>query len=183
MPEYRRIYQPGRTYFFTLVTYKRQEIFTTQEIRTLFISCVQYVRQYHPFTIEAYCILPDHIHMLWHLPEDDSDYSMRIGQIKRRFSQQYAGKIDNPIPISKSRRKRRELTIWQRRFWEHLIRDEDDLHRHIDYIHYNPVKHGWVTRVGDWEASSYQDHVRQGSYDPEWGDECAADANRYNFGE
>ena len=183
MPEYRRIYQPGGTFFFTLVTYQWQEIFISPEIRALFIECVQYVQQYHPFTTEEYCILPDHIHMLWRLPEDVYDYSMRIGQIKRRFSQQTTAKFGKPNSIGESRKKRRELTIWQRRFWEHLIRGEDDLNRHIDYIHYNPVKHGWVKKVRDWESSSFHDYVRNGYYDPDWGDVYDIDEKRYNFGE
>jgi len=183
MPEYQRIYQPGGTYFFTLVADKWQKIFALPETRALFSTCVQHVRRYHPFTIEAFCILPDHIHMLWRLPENDADYSMRISQIKRRFSRRYTTKNGSSTPTSESRIKRRELTIWQRRFWEHLIRDKDDLHRHIDYIHYNPIKHGWVKRVRDWEDSSFHDYVKAECYELNWGDEYDIDEKRYNFGE
>jgi len=117
------------------------------------------------------------------MPENDSDYSMRINQIKRRFSKQYIARFGMPIRRSESREKRREVTIWQRRFWEHCIRNEGDLIRHIDYIHYNPVKHGLVPRVCDWESSSFHDYVRKGYYDLAWGEEIKINEKKYQHGE
>jgi putative transposase len=103
--------------------------------------------------------------------------------IKRHFSIQYREKFYLPLPKTASRKKRKELTIWQRRYWEHFIRDEDDLERHIDYIHYNPVKHGWVKRVRDWEDSSFHEYVRLGFYDLAWGDEYEINEKKFEFGE
>jgi putative transposase len=183
MPEYRRVFQKGGVYFLTLVTYKRQDIFSSFEARKILHAAIDHVQKYHPFTILAYCVVPNHIHFLWELPENDADYSMRISQIKRRFSIRYSEKIIDPIPKSTSQKKRRELTIWQRRFYEHFIRDEEDLNRHIDYIHYNPVHHGYVASVCDWADSSFYDYVNQGYYDLLWGNEYDIDEKRYQFGE
>jgi putative transposase len=138
---------------------------------------------FHPFTIEAYCILPDHIHFIWRLPEDDSDYGMRIGLIKNRFSKVYFFDESRKFQRDSSRQKRRETTVWQRRFWEHLIRDEDDLNRHIEYIHYNPVKHGLVERVCDWPDSSFIDFVKKGILEEDWGGSYRVQENEFNFGE
>ena len=114
---------------------------------------------------------------------DDANYSMRIGQIKRRFSKQYAKKYGMLIGKSFSQEKRRELPIWQRRFWEHLIRDEEDLNRHIDYIHYNPVKHALVSRVQEWEDTSFHAYVQKGFYDPDWGEGFQINETKHQLGE
>lgn len=114
----------------------------------------------YPFTIEAIVILPDHLHTVWHLPEGDADFSRRWQVIKRKFS---AGlEAQN---VSASKLKKREKGIWQRRFWEHCLRDETDWQRHIDYVHFNPVKHGLVAHVQDWKYSSYHQAVARGWYD------------------
>ena len=111
--------------------------------------------QRHPFSTDAICLLPDHIHCVWTLPEADQNYSTRWKEIKRRFTNGYLDEI-GPVEIrNQSREKRGEASIWQRRFWEHTIRDQEDLDRHINYIHYNPVKHGLVQRVRDWQWSSF----------------------------
>jgi len=169
MPEYRRIYVPGGLYFFTLVTYQRKKIFSSPLAQSLFLNAVNHVRSYHPFTVVAYCLLPDHIHLIWQLPEDDYEYSKRIGAIKRRFSINYRQCYHISAPEKSSMIKRREATIWQRRFWEHFIRDEEDLEHHLNYLHFNPVKHGLVKRVRDWEASTFTDFVKLGYYDLDWG--------------
>jgi len=183
MPEYRRIFTKGGIYFFTINTYKRQNIFSSPKSRAILQDAIAHVKTYHPFKIEAYYILPNHIHFLWHLPEDDFDFATRIRLIKRRFSIQYREKFDITLPKTTSRKKRNESTIWQRRYWEHLIRDEDDLEHHIDYIHYNPVKHGWVKSVRDWEDSSFHEYVRLGFYDLAWGDEYEINEKKFEFGE
>ncbi len=183
MPEYRRVKLKGGTYFFTLVTYKRQSIFLFHEAIVLLKKSIDHVKDYYPFSLEAYCILPDHIHLIFSLPEDDNNYSVRISQIKRRFSKQYNKKIGVLDLGNKSRQNRRELPIWQRRFWDHLIRDENDLEHHIDYIHYNPVKHGLVNRVHDWKYSSFHDFVEQGYYDLSWGEDNKIDVEKEGFGE
>jgi len=123
------------------------------------------VRQAHPFQIDGIVILPDHLHTLWTLPEGDDDYSLRWRQIKSAFSR----RLDEGETVSASRSRKRERGVWQRRFWEHTIRDDEDFARHLDYIHYNPVKHGHVKRVADWPYSSFHRHVQQGIYSLEWG--------------
>ena len=129
-----------------------------------------FVCQKHPFTTDAICLLPDHIHCIWTLPEGDVDYSLRWKEIKRRFSHRFRNISEVLDMPNQSRQKKLELTIWQRRFWEHTIRDETDLENHLHYIHYNPVKHGLVSKQGHWEWSSFRRYVRMGLYEPDWGD-------------
>jgi len=183
MPNYQRVKIKGGTYFITLVTFKRQIIFAPAEIRELFIKSLNHVRKYHPFHLEAYCILPNHIHLLIRLPEDDDNISLRISEIKKRFSKLYSknfgssqAKIDGLVPPGRS-------GLWQQRFWEHTIRDEEDLHRHIDYIHYNPVKHGLVNQVRDWHISSFFDYVKTGNYQIDWGEDYHDKDEKFKFGE
>ncbi len=183
MPDYRRVKIPGGTYFFTLVTYRRQKIFSMPRARLILHETIEHVKNRYPFAMIAFCVLPDHIHFIWRLPVGDADYSMRIGQIKSQFSKKYHSFNNNAYKRTKSREKRRELTLWQRRFWEHLIRDEDDLNSHIDYIHYNPVKHGLVSRVREWEESSFHAYVEAGYYDLNWGEGYQVDEKDYQFGE
>ena len=183
MPEYRRALIKGGAYFLTLVTFQRRNIFASPAARALFYDAINQTQNRHPFIMVAHCLLPDHIHFIWQLPEDDADYSTRISVMKRRFSIDYVAQYGLPFPKDTSRRKRREVTIWQRRFWEHLIRDEEDLNRHIDYVHFNPVKHGLINRVGDWAESSFSDYVDMGYYDVDWGGRINFDNQNYQFGE
>lgn len=171
MPAYRRSFIPGGTYFFTVVTYRRLPILVTEEARNIPHSVWLDVRKRFPFTSDAICLLPDHLHCIWTLPEGDANYSLRWREIKRLFSKKFTDAVGTSELRSASREKRGETTIWQRRFWEHTIRDEKDLERHVDYLHYNPVKHGLVKRVKDWEWSSFHRYVRMGVYEAEWGGE------------
>ena len=161
MPDYRRIYRKGGCYFFTVVTTKRQSILikNIQLVREAF----QHVCSRHPFIIDAAVILPDHLHCIWTLPENDDDYSMRWRLLKSYFSHHLSEQKN--FTFNKSNR-----SVWQKRFWEHLIRDEHDYNRHLDYIHYNPVKHGYVERAADWEYSSFKKFVKQGLYEKNWSD-------------
>jgi len=183
MPEYRRALIKGGIYFLTLVTYQRREIFSLPSARAFLYAAIRQTNQHHPFDEIAYCILPDHIHLIWQLPENDSNYSTRVSVMKRHFSKKYVEEFGLPIPKDASRSKRREVTLWQRRFWEHYIRDEEDLHHHIDYVHYNPVKHGWVNRVRDWADSSFHKFVITGNYDLDWGDNYTVVDQQHQFGE
>jgi putative transposase len=168
MPNYRRVKIKGGTYFFTLITHNRNKLFASSKTRELFLEALEHVRIYHPFTLIAYCILPDHIHLLIKLPEDDDNFSTRISEIKKRFTKQYRAK--NNISQSKnSLVKQQNISLWKDRFWEHYIRDENDLSRHIEYIHFNPVKHGLVNQTKDWRASSFFDYVQKGYFDSDWG--------------
>ncbi len=165
MPNYRRARVLGGCYFFTLVSWKRHPILTIPSLRTALRAAINSVRRSHPFNIDAWVLLPDHLHCIWTLPPDDADYPNRWSMIKRLTSQAIQG-VDNPaIPG-----QRRKLGIWQSRYWEHLIRDQRDLHGHLDYLHWNPVKHEHVTRVADWPFSSFHRYVSEGKYPETWGD-------------
>ena len=161
---YKRVQIPGAAYFFTVNLANRTSRLLTEHIDALRLS-IQQTKRNHPFSIDAIVILPDHLHTVWTLPEDDSDYSKRWMLIKSNFSRQ--------IPRSEYRRKsrtlKRERGIWQRRFWEHCIRDEQDFVRHVDYIHYNPVKHGYVQKASQWEYPSIHQYIQKGILDKEWG--------------
>ncbi len=169
MPNYRRSVVPGATYFFTLVTYRRQLILVNPESRTILRQVIEKVRQQHPFTIDAWVLLPDHMHCLWTLPDQDADYSRRWGMIKAGFTKQVKPFFQRDARLDRSRQRHREGMIWQRRFWEHQIRDEVDFQRHVDYIHFNPVKHGLVTEVIAWPYSTFHRYVGTGVYTKDWG--------------
>lgn len=164
MPEYLRIFHPGGTYFFTTVTYNRRPIFGSPIARELFGDAFRAAQQRYPFRIDAICLLPDHIHCIWTLPEGDADYPKRWGLIKSFFTHRFKDEAQGQSSRIPSRDKRRERNVWQRRYWAHLIVDEADFEHHFDYIHFNPVKHGLVESVGDWEWSSYHRYVELGWY-------------------
>lgn len=165
--QYRRDYSQGAAYFFTVVTFMRQPLFNRpQSVESLRIA-TRLEMERRPFVIDAIVIMPDHIHAIWTLPTDDADYSIRWRNIKRAFT---AGIPEHQRPNAHgSRQRKQEQAIWQRRFWEHRIRDERDFARHVDYIHYNPVKHGFVQRPIDWPYSSIHRYVRQGVLPADWG--------------
>lgn len=165
MPNYRRVFTEGGVYFLTVATQNRQAGLLTCHIDA-FREAYAEAYAILPFKTLAICVLPDHFHMLMGLPEGDCNYSRRIGAIKRNFSARLAAlRAPSPSQLSK-----REAGIWQRRFWEHLIRDDDDFSRHMDYIYYNPVKHGHVQRVRDWPHSSFHRDVAHGLYPLDWGE-------------
>lgn len=164
---YRRAKIAGGTYFFTLVTYQRQPFLTQSENIEQLRTAFRTIRAKHPFDIDAIVILPDHLHCLLTLPAEDFDYSTRWRLIKGHFSRHC--QISPSQFVSPSRQKKQEKTIWQRRFWEHYIRNEEDFKRHFDYIHFNPVKHGLVDTVKDWEYSSFHRCVAEGIYSKDWG--------------
>jgi putative transposase len=141
------------------------------------------VRERFPFGIDAVCLLPEHIHCIWTLPEGDANYSLRWKEIKRLFTKGYLEQIGSGEFRNESRLSRGEAAVWQRRFWEHTIQDEGDLNRHRDYIHYNPVKHGLVHSVVEWPWSSFHKYVRLGYYDTGWGETVGEDVRRMGCGE
>ena len=165
MRTYQRVYIPGACYFFTVnLAHRRGNDLLVRHVGTL-REAVAVTRSNHPFAIHAMVVLPDHLHALWQLPDGDADFSTRWRLIKARFARAVPGhETTDP-----SRARRGERGIWQRRFWEHSIRDARDWQRHMDYIHYNPVKHGHVERAIDWPYSSFHRHVRAGRYAPDWG--------------
>ncbi len=155
MPHYRRVYMPGGWYFFTVVSFERRPILTTAVgLKSLRIA-LDTTKSRHPFTTVAWVVLPDHLHCIWQLPESDADYSTRWRLIKTYFTREYLrALVVTTQEVTPSRARHREKAVWQRRFWEHCIRDDEDLRRHINYIHFNPVKHGFVTEATDWRQSS-----------------------------
>ena len=165
--QYRRVRSPGSSYFFTVVTYNRKPILCEPENIELLRDSFRKVIQQHPFTIDAIVILPDHLHCLWTLPPADADFSTRWRLIKSWFSRRC--RFQDREQVSNSRRSKKEKAIWQRRFWEHLIRNEHDFNNHVNYIHYNPVKHGLVLSPKDWQYSSFHRYVQRGVYNIDWG--------------
>ena len=176
MPDYRRLYHLGGTYFFTVNLLQRSgnEVLTRhiEQLR----DAVRVVRKAHPFQIDSWVVLPDHLHCVIQLPEDDSDFTLRWRLIKSRFSKS----LPQTERRSAVRMRRGERGIWQRRFWEHLIRDEVDYAAHMDYVHFNPVKHGLVKRVIDWPYSTFHRLVDKGIYPADWAGGSGADALAYN---
>jgi len=159
MSEYRRVYIPGGSYFFTVVTYRRRPVFSESCNVAVLRAAFKQVMAAKPFEIDAIVVLPDHLHCLWRLPNGDADFSGHWREIKKYVSKR----------IGDSGRRPGERDVWQRRFWEHAIRDENDWRRHVDYIHFNPVKHGLVSSPGEWPYSSFRKFVSAGWYDVGWG--------------
>jgi len=166
MSRYRRSRAAGATYFFTINTYRRQRTLTHTDALRALREAIRTVKQRLPFHVDALVVLPDHLHAVLTLPPEDADFSSRLSLIKRQVAQSARHLVVEAQTAS--RVKRRELGFWQRRFWEHQIRDETDYARHVDYVHYNPVKHGLVTRVADWPYSTFHRDVRLGVYSPGW---------------
>ena len=163
MTNYRRNFIPGGSFFFTVNLADRRQRLLTAHVDAL-REAFRYASSRHAFTIDAVVILPDHLHAIWRLPEGDIDYSLRWRHVKSAFSRALP-----PVEaISSSRRAKGERGIWQRRYWEHTLRDENDFARHVDYIHFNPVKHCHIGRVRDWPHSSFHRMVREGILPEDW---------------
>ena len=154
MSRYLRHYVPGGTYFFTVVTQNRAPIFKDPDHVAALREAMRAVRQRRPFIIHAIVVLPDHLHALWQLPPGDSDFPNRWREIKKRVTRALGHAPGQ---------------TWQRRFWEHHIRDAEDWRRHMDYIHYNPVKHGHAPHPAAWPWSSFRRCVARGWYPADWG--------------
>jgi putative transposase len=155
MPRYIRAQQHGGTFFFTVVTHRRRKLFYEINNRVIFKKVIMEVQSTHPFKIDAWVLLPEHLHCIWTLPEGDMDFSKRWGLIKAKFTKSMS---------------RPTSPVWQNRFWEHLIRDDRDLQTHLDYIHYNPVKHGLAESPKDWPSSTFHRYVEEGLYPENWGE-------------
>jgi putative transposase len=168
MSDYRRYFVPGGTYFFTLVTEGRARVFASAAARGLLGSAMRQCFLRYPVRVIAIVLLPEHLHTLWTLPEGDDRYPMRWRWIKREFTRGWLALGGAERARSAARVAERRRGVWQRRFWEHTIRDEEDLEAHFDYIHYNPVKHGLVQRPHEWPWSSFHRWVRAGQYPIDW---------------
>ena len=155
--DYRRIWQPGGSYFFTVITHRRQNFLTQQNFIKYLREAFHHIRIKRPFTIDAIVVLPDHLHCIWTLPPNDADYAIRWRLIKHF------------VTCKINKKHSSKVKLWQKRYWEHCVRDENDRKKHMDYIHYNPVKHGYVTSPMEWPYSSFLKAVERGVYDKNWG--------------
>jgi putative transposase len=174
MADYRRNFIPGGRFFFTVNLADRRSHLLTDQIDQL-RNAFRYVRVRHAFTIDAIVVLPDHLHAIWTLPQSDADFATRWRLIKTMFSRS----LDFGEHRSASRRAKGERGIWQRRFWEHTIRDENDFERHCHYIHYNPVKHGHVVAARQWPYSSFQRFVKLGVYPLDWAERQQIEGDKF----
>jgi putative transposase len=163
MPDYRRNRVPGGTYFFTVTLHDRSSDRLVTHVEAL-RTAVRQVRARAPFHIDAWVVLPDHMHCVWTIPSGDSDFPARWRAIKTALSKS----LPATEPRSPIMRTRGERGIWQRRYWEHTIRDDRDYATHVDYAHFNPVKHGYVQHPADWPYSSFQRCVSAGMYPENW---------------
>lgn len=173
---YRRLYLPGVTYFFTINLKNRKSNLLVLEIDK-FRKAVRNVKRKHPFEIEAVVVMPDHVHMMIKLPQGDLDYPLRIRLIKSSFSYQ----LQKKEYISQARKNKKERGIWQRRYWEHVIKDEKDYAHHWNYILYNPVKHGYVKQASEWFYSSIHREIQSGSLPVNWA--CSDSFEKNIYGE
>lgn len=171
MPDYRRWYVPGGTYFFTLTTAGRAPWLCDPVALACLRTAIQRCQERRPFDLSAMVVLPEHLHAIWALPAGDTAYSERWAAIKAVFSRDWLNQGGHEQPGSDSKVAHRHRGVWQRRFWEHTIRDESDLARHFDYIHYNPVKHGLAKCPHHWPHSTLHRWASRGWYSPDWG--CA----------
>lgn len=174
---YRRNRIAGGTYFFTVTLRDRKSALLINHIGLL-REAVQRTKIAKPFAIDAWVVLPEHMHAIWTLPPGDADYSARWRSIKACFSHELAKLLENPRRNAKG-----EYGFWQRRFWEHTIRDAGDFSRHVDYIHYNPVKHGYVQKVCDWPYSSFHRFVAKNIYPLDWSGVDNEAVGQYEYGE
>lgn len=179
MSDYRRAYLKGGTFFFTVVTYKRYPIFKEDAAIDLLRECFQTTMASYPFRTDAIVVLPDHLHTIWTLPDNDPDFSIRWKRIKGTLCRHYRG--CSTEDISESMRRKKEKGVWHRRFWEHMIRDQADFNRLCDYIHYNPVKHGLVSSPLEWKNSSFKKFADEGLYHRDWGQSAAKELLEMNF--
>jgi putative transposase len=174
MSRYRRAKLAGGTFFFTVALADRSCDPLVREIDR-FRQIYRAVENDCPFETIAICVLPDHVHAIWALPGDDADFALRWRLIKSNFSR---GLLRSSAR-SPSQVRRRESGIWQRRYWEHAIRSDADLERHVDYVHFNPVKHGLVTRVRGWTHTSFHRYVRDGVLPHDWGGDFGAHSGAF----
>mgnify|MGYP002626268412 CR=1 FL=1 len=169
MSDFRRNFVSGGTYFFTCVTYQRQPILTSDLARRCLRHSIEKVQRRFPFAAIATVLLPDHWHTVWQLPEADSRYPLRWRRIKEEFTRSWLMEGGRELEQTMSRKTHRHRGVWQKRYWEHTVRDERDLKKCVDYIHWNPRKHGLVSKVADWQWSSFHRFVAAGEYTATWG--------------
>ena len=168
MSNYRRDNLSGATWFFTVVTFQRQTFLCDKWVRIELREAIEKVQMKYPFKIDAWVLVPDHFHCIWTLPDQDSNFQVRIRLLKRYVTQACSNFLYREDLNTPSRRKRKESTLWQRRYWEHRIRSETDFKHHMDYIHYNPVKHGLSRSPIEWPYTTFHRLISHGVYTADW---------------
>ncbi len=181
MSDYRRWFVQGGTYFFTVVTCHRYPLFCDPSARRLLGEAIRQAQIDRPFELFAIVLLWDHLHCIWNLPPGDTDYPSRWKAIKDRFTTDWLDLGGHEEQVTDSQKSRGHRGIWQRRYHEHVVRDEDDLEKHFDYTHFNPVKHEYVKRVVDWPWSSFHRYVKSGHYAADWGSTALPHLDGLNF--
>lgn len=169
MPNWKRAHVPGGAYFFTAVTEQRRPLFASAAARQLLGEVIRECQRMWPFEVRAIVLLPDHLHAIWVLPPGDAGYSRRWAWIKRQFTKRWLAAGGQEANTTAGRRRDGRRGVWQPKFWEHTLEDEEDFERHFDYIHYNPVKHGYVRCPADWPASSIHRWIAAEVYPQHWG--------------
>ena len=164
---YRRAFMPGGSFFFAVVTHRRVPLLASAHAVEVLRGAFRAVRKARPFEVDAMAVLPDHLHCIWTLPPGDTDFATRWRLVKTCFTK-HCDPALRPAP-DRARMTKREQALWQHRYWEHLLRDEADFNRHVEYIHYNPVKHAHVQAPMDWPYSSFRRYVEAGLYAADWG--------------
>jgi len=172
MPNFRRVHLPGGTFFFTVVTDGRAPYLCDDSAPQLLRDVLREVRTRWPFEVDAIVVVPDHLHAIWTLPTEDSDYSKRWAWVKKEFTKRWLQSGHSERVRSSGRAHDGRRGVWQPKFWEHAIRDERDLERHVEYIHYNPVKHGAARCPHEWRWSSFARWVRAGIHAADWACSC-----------
>jgi putative transposase len=168
MSRYRRDKTPGATWFFTVVTFRRRDLLCDEPIRIALREAIRKARIKHPFNIDGWVLMPNHLHCIWTLPAGDADFSLRWKLIKGAVTRDCKRHYPHMQCAPGTKLRRRESAIWQRRFWEHRIRDERDYTHHMDYLHYNPVRHGLCSTPSDWPYSTLHRLIAQGRYPADW---------------
>jgi putative transposase len=168
MPNYRRNYVPGATYFFTVVTHERRPILARQSAQKILGDVFRECQADWPFRMDAVVLLPDNLHCIWRLPKRDAAYSARWSWIKLQFTKRWLAEGGSEGETTPGQRREHRRGVWQRRFWEHTVKNEDDYQARFDYIHFNPVKHELVSSPYEWEPSSFHRWVEKGVYPREW---------------
>lgn len=169
MPNYRRYRVPGGSYFFTLKTENNAPLFKDDDRVRVLGDLMRQMQKIWPCAIDAIVLLPDHLHAIWTLPPGDFAYPTRWGWLKKESTKRHLAAGGAEQTLSESRTRNRRRGVWQRRYWEHAIQDDADFDAHFDYVHWNPVKHGYVSRVSDWPNSSFHRWVERGVYSIDWG--------------
>jgi putative transposase len=181
MSHYIRSFKPGGTFFFTVVSDHRRPFLTDMLARYALRCAIEETREKYPFHQDAIVLLPEHIHCIWTLPEEDTDFSLRWKVIKHKFTRIFLKNGGKSLPVSHSRQLHKKRGLWQRRFWEHTVRNEKEFETLCNYIHYNPVKHGHASCPHIWPFSTFAQFVKNNLYPADWLCTCKSSILKANI--